>query len=238
MLYEKIPDAPRPEFSIPPPPKSNKDSHAGDGVIGMTSTKTAKSTSKKARTISSQDANEELLASEVNVVSIDKGKEPKQPRGKKKKQGKKKNQGDSSPRKPSANPSGNAKTKSPYSICDEDHWMRECPYNKELRKFFKSSKTSAVPMDPFPNQGTNLVASENASPSQVLMLSVSKQLNDTLIMTRSKYYGNPQMLNNKDNDQPSSSTTTSTEVVPPIISELTIKLRKGVVHKSTFNPRA
>lgn len=92
--------------------------------------------------------------------------------------------------------------------------------------------------NPFPNPGTKLVASENASPSQVLMLSVSKQLNDALILTRSKDYGNPQMLNNKDNDQPSSSTTTLTEVVPPIIHELTIKLAKGVVHKLTFNPRA
>ena len=50
MLYDKILDAPRPEFSIPPPPKSNKESHAGDGVIGMTSMKTAKATSNKART--------------------------------------------------------------------------------------------------------------------------------------------------------------------------------------------
>ncbi len=46
------------------------------------------------------------------------------------------------------------------------------------------------------------------------------------------------MLNNKDNDQPSSSTTTSTEVVPAIILEVTIKLPKGVVHKSMFNPCA
>ena len=46
------------------------------------------------------------------------------------------------------------------------------------------------------------------------------------------------MLNKKDNDQPSSSTMTSTEVVPPIIPELTIKPPKGVVHKSMFNPRA
>jgi hypothetical protein len=85
-LYDKIPDAPRPEFSVPPPPKSNNDSHAGDGVIGTTDTKSTKATSKKARKISSQNANEELLASEVNAVSTDKGKETKQPGGKKKKE--------------------------------------------------------------------------------------------------------------------------------------------------------
>ena len=70
------------------------------------------------------------------------------------------------------------------------------------------------------------------------MLSVSKQLNDALISTRNKDYENPQTLTNKDNDQPSSSTTTSTEVVPPIIPEQIIKLPKGVVQKSTFNPHA
>ena len=137
-LYNKIPDAPRPEFSVPLPPKSNKDSHANDGVIGMTSTKTTKATSKKACIVSIQDANEEHLASEVNVVSTDKGKETKQPGGKKKEQGKKKNQGDSSPRKPSTNPSGNVKPKTPCHICDEDHWTKECPYKEELRKSLKS----------------------------------------------------------------------------------------------------
>jgi hypothetical protein len=83
-----------------------------------------------------------------------------------------------------------------------------------------------------------MVDSGNASPSQVLMLSISKQQNDALISTRSKDYGNPQLSNEKGKDQPSSSTTTSTEVVPPIMPELTIKPPKGVVHKSTFNPRA
>ena len=47
---------------------------------------------------SSQNANEELLTSKVNVVSTDKGKEPKQPGGKKKKKGKKKKQDESSPK--------------------------------------------------------------------------------------------------------------------------------------------
>jgi len=92
--------------------------------------------------------------------------------------------------------------------------------------------------DPFPNPETNLVASNNASPSQVLMFSISKQQNDALISIRNKDYVNAQLSNNKATDQPSSSTTTSTKVVPPIIPELTIKLPKGVVHKSAFNPHA
>jgi len=238
MLYNKIPNAPRREFSVPPPPKSNKDSHVGDGMIGRTGTKTVKATSKTAHTISSQNANDQILTLEVNVVSIDKGKQLKQPRGKKKKKGLKKKREESSPEKSSANPSGNRKPSHPCFICDEDHWTSDFPHKAEHKKFFKSSKTSAILTNPFPNQVTKLVARNNASPSQVLILSISKQQNDAFISTRNKDYGNPQMSNNKDNDQPSSSTTTSTEVVPPITPELTIKLPKGVVHKSTFNPCA
>ena len=102
--YDRIPDAPRPKFSIPPHPKSNRDSHASDGVIGTTSTKTSKAPSKKSLAVSSQKANEELLTSEVNVLSSDKGKEPKQPGGKKKGKNKKKKQEDSTPKKSYGNP--------------------------------------------------------------------------------------------------------------------------------------
>ena len=66
-------------------------------MIGTTSTKTVKAKSKKAHTVTGQNANEELLTSEVNVVSADKGKETKQLGGKKKKKGKKKKQEESSP---------------------------------------------------------------------------------------------------------------------------------------------
>ena len=74
MRYDKIPDAPRPKFSVPPPPKSNKDSHADDGVIGTTSTKSIKATSNKSRKISDQNENEEILASEVNSCQLTKAK--------------------------------------------------------------------------------------------------------------------------------------------------------------------
>jgi len=61
-------------------------------MIGTTDTKSTKATSKKACKISSQNVKEGLLASEVNAVSTDKGKETKQPGGKKKNKGKKKKQ--------------------------------------------------------------------------------------------------------------------------------------------------
>ncbi|CAA3004318.1 Hypothetical predicted protein [Olea europaea subsp. europaea] len=189
-LYNKIPDVPRPEFSVPSPPKSNNDSHADDGVIGTTNTKSTRAISKKARKNSIQNA-DELFASEVNVVSSDKGKETKKLGGKKNNKGKKKKQGSSSPEKSSGNPPGNRKQKFPCMICEEDHRTLDCPQRAELKKFFKNSKTSAVLTDPFLNPGTNLVANENASPSQVLMLSISKHQNDALISTRNKDYGNP-----------------------------------------------
>ena len=78
-------------------------------MIGATDTKSTKATPKKAHKISSQNANEELLDSEVNAVSTDKGKQQKQPGGKKKKKGRKKKQDESSPEKPSTNPSGQRK---------------------------------------------------------------------------------------------------------------------------------
>jgi hypothetical protein len=39
-------------------------------------------------------------------------------------------------------------------ICDEDHWTKDCPHKAEVKKLFKSSKTSAVLTDPFPNPET------------------------------------------------------------------------------------
>jgi len=116
--------------------------------------------------------------------------------------------------------------------------MKYYRHKAKVMKFLKTSNTPAVLTDPFPSPETNLVASDRYSPSQVLMLSISKQQNDTLISTRNKDYGNPQSSNGKATDKPISSTTTSSEVVPPIIPELTIKMPKGVVHKSMFNPRA
>ena len=54
MLYEKIPDTPRLEFSIPPPPKSNRDSPADDGVFGISNTQTTKAPFGKALAVSSK----------------------------------------------------------------------------------------------------------------------------------------------------------------------------------------
>lgn len=147
----------------------------------------------------------------------DKVKEPKQPRDKKKGKSKKKKQDNPSLEKSSPNPYGKKKPPSPCHICDEDHWTRDCPYRVEIKKFFKSKKTSTILTNPFLNPETNLVASDSASPYQVLMFSISEQQNEALISTRNKDYGNPQLLYNKAANQPSILTTSSTKVVPPII---------------------
>lgn len=151
MLYNKILDAPRPDFSVPPPPKSNKDFHDGDGMIVTTSTKSTMVTSKKAHIFSNQYANEELLALEFNVVLTNKGKELKQPGGKKKGKREKKKQDDSSHKKSSANPSGQRKPPRPCHICDEDHWMKDCPHKAKVMKFLKTLNTLAMLTNPFPS---------------------------------------------------------------------------------------
>jgi len=92
--------------------------------------------------------------------------------------------------------------------------------------------------DPFPNSETHLVSIDNASTSQVLMLSIANKQNDVLVSTRNKDYGNPSSLKNQATDKLSTLTRTSPEVIPSIILELSIKAAKGVVHKSTFNSRA
>jgi len=91
-LYDKIPNAPRPTFTIPPPPQSSKDSHANDGVIVSSSMQMAGRPSGQTLAITNQttNASENSLTSEVNSVSFDKGKNQKKPGGKKKGKNKKK----------------------------------------------------------------------------------------------------------------------------------------------------
>jgi hypothetical protein len=185
-LYDKIPDAPRPEFSIPPPPGSNSDSHAGDGVIGTANAKSTRDSNKKARKTSNQKANQEILASEVNAVSTDKGKNSNQPGSKKNQNKEKKKQGDSSPRKTSF---GKGKPPSGCHICDEDHWTKDCPYKAEFKRFLKNSQTPAVLTDPFPNPSQNLVDNGDTSRCQVLMVSTSEQQKEALISTKCKNCG-------------------------------------------------
>ena len=75
-LYNKIPNAPRPTFIVPPPPQSSKDSHVGDAVIGSSSMQTTGRPSGQTLSITNQttNASENTLASEVNAISFDKGK--------------------------------------------------------------------------------------------------------------------------------------------------------------------
>ena len=70
MLYEKIPNASRSNFTVPP---QLKDSHAGDSLIGTEKTH--------------QDTASDLApTSKINAMSFDKGKSDKQPGSKKKRE--------------------------------------------------------------------------------------------------------------------------------------------------------
>ena len=55
-------------FPFLPLLNQNRNSHASDGVIGTSSMQTAKAPSVKALAVSSQKANDKLLASEVNAM--------------------------------------------------------------------------------------------------------------------------------------------------------------------------
>lgn len=84
-LYDKIANAPRPAFTIPPPTQLSKDSHVDDGVISSSRTKSAGRPSGQTLFVSNQatNASENTLASKINVVSSDKGKNLNEPTGKK-----------------------------------------------------------------------------------------------------------------------------------------------------------
>jgi len=64
-------------FPFHPPPKLSRESHVADGVIGSSSMQTARGPSSQALAISSQNANDNSLASKINAVSSNKGKSPK-----------------------------------------------------------------------------------------------------------------------------------------------------------------
>lgn len=137
--------------------------------------KTTKALSGKSLVVSSQKENDKPLASEINIMSSDKGKNPKKPGGKKKGKDIKKKQEDSTPEKSSENHTRQKKPHDPCYICNEDHWTKICPHQAKVTKLLKTSNTSTVLTNPFPNIETNMVAIDHASTSQVLMLFVSKQ---------------------------------------------------------------
>ena len=102
MLYEKIPNTPQSNFTIPPP---SKDSHASDGMIGTASTHYPTTSNPEP-------------SSEIHAESSDKGKSDKQPESKKK--GKSKKNKTYTPQEISFDQSnGNQKSHYPCIICNK-----------------------------------------------------------------------------------------------------------------------
>ena len=73
-------------------------------------------------------------------------------------------------------------------ICNEEHFVRDFPHCTEVSKFLKTSNASVVLTNPFPNPDTNMVATNPASISQVLMLSITKPKTDVFVSMKKKYY--------------------------------------------------
>ena len=167
MLYEKIPNVSRYNFTVPP---QLKDSHAGDGLIGTGSTHHT-------------TTYDPTPFSEINAMSFDKGKSDKQPGSKKKWKSKKMKT--SNPQEIS---SGNRKPCYPCIICNEEHFVWDFPHRTKVSKMVNTSHVSAVLIDLFPNMDTNFVATDLAPSSQVLMLFVTKPLTNILVSTLNKDY--------------------------------------------------
>jgi len=90
-LYDKIPNAPR-SLNIFPPLMPGKESHAANGIICPTSMHTTSKPYGIAPPAYAENPHSHPLttsASEINVVSSDKGKSQQQPGSKKKGKGKK-----------------------------------------------------------------------------------------------------------------------------------------------------
>ena len=114
-LYEKIPNAPRSNFNVPP---QIKDSHAGDGLIDNANTHNT-------------TASDPTPTSKINAMSFDKGKSDKKPRGKK--NGKSKKNQTSNPQERSSDQlSGPRKPHYPCIIYNEEHFVRDCPHRAEV----------------------------------------------------------------------------------------------------------
>ena len=139
-------------------------------------------------------------SSKINAVSFDKGKSDKQP-GSKKTGKSKKNKTSNLHEISSDQSSGNRKPHYPCIICNEEYLFLDFPHHAEVSKMVKTSHASAVLTNLFPNSDTNLVATDLASSSQVLMLSVTNPSTYILVSTRNKYYGI------QATDQPTTSTT-------------------------------
>lgn len=84
-----------------------------------------------------------------------------------------------------------------------------------------------------------MVAWDPSSSKMVLILSSSKLRSDVLVATRNKDYGNVNLLKIQATNQLDSSVPSSLDPTPLyILTELTIKPPKCIIHKSSFNPHA
>ena len=92
--------------------------------------RTTKAPSGKTLVVSSQKENYKPLASEINVMSFDKGKNPKQLGDKKKQKNNKKKQESSTHEKSSKKPTRQKKSPPffPCLICNEEHYTRDFPH--------------------------------------------------------------------------------------------------------------
>ena len=96
------------------------------------------------------------------------------------------------------------KPRYPCLICDEEHFMRDCPHRAEVAKIVKGSQTPTVLKDPFLAQDSKMIgSSSSANEEPILMMSHVR------IATQSQDYGSKSPVDGKEVESSHSNPSTS-----------------------------
>ena len=137
MLHEKIPNIPKQNQIAAAPSRS----HAADGMIGTVNTKSKKKSSKNSSpiiTLPDSPTGESSAELSVDIHVVESSTAKSKTGGKKK--GKKKNKEEKNSKEKAEPTDEKCKPRYPCLICDEDHYMRDCPYRAELQRSSKVPK--------------------------------------------------------------------------------------------------
>jgi hypothetical protein len=253
-LYDLLPDLPRPSASTTSTAPAA--SHAADGVIGSThshshsvSTTTPKSNSSNVQSAPSL-APPAGKTSEVNAVQTTPAGKTKSRKGRGKNKEGKNNNPNGQTKPPPTDERDKRKPRYPCLMCGDDHYTKDCPRRVEVTKFLQGTlkpSTPAVLSQPFPSQQqASLVIHDQLSTSTqsyVLMCTGDSTKNNVTLTTRDKdYTPAKEKVDDLPPDlvqpsPPNPPTTGPLHIERPSLDTV-LRLPKGVVKKSAFNPHA
>lgn len=125
------------------------------------------------------------ITSEINIIDSYTGKGKSS--GNKKKGKRKTKQSNCSKEKSTKNEPFDKKRKPryPFSICEEDHYTKECPHRAEFSRFIKSLPTPIILKDNFP-QDSKMVSHNQSSSSLSAYIMMMSSI--VMVAMRSKDY--------------------------------------------------